>query len=137
MKSIPTPALVSLHKALETELKSREDLTPGTYIVSDSVSLDLNGSVVVNEREQYTPTVSIPTKVTLALFMRYSGITGQHALDALEKAMTEAVKLDKKAHKLIAELATLDKCEEKVASMLGELPKCERKGKTLVHVEVT
>lgn len=137
MKSIPTTALVALHKALETELKTREDLVPGTYIVSDSVSLDLKGSVVVNERELYTPTISIPLKVTLALFMRYSGITGQHALDALEKAMTESLKLDKKAQKSIIELTTLDKCEEKITAMLGELPKSERKGKTLVHVEVT
>jgi len=136
LKDINTTTLVSLVKALETELKSREDLAPGIHTVSDSVNLELRGSVEVNESETYTPTISIPLKVTMALFVRYSGITGAAALNALEKAMSEALTLDKKAQKLISELAVLDQAEEKVTAMLGELPKAERKGKTFVKVEV-
>jgi hypothetical protein len=136
MNKINTATLVSLAKALDTELKSREDLAPGIHAVSDSVNLTLSGSVEVNEPETYTPTINIPLKVTMALFVRYSGITGAAALKALEKAMSEALTLDKKAVKLISELAVLEQAEEKVTAMLGELPKAERKGKTFVKVEV-
>ena len=135
MKSINTAALVAAQKAIATELKSRADMEPDTYIVTDTLTLDLKGSIVVNPEEKYTPTISIPLKVTLALFVRYSGITGAAALSALEKAMAEALTLGDKAEESVRELADIAQAEKKVKAMLGELPKDTRKGKTIVKVE--
>ena len=135
MKSINTPALVAAHKALATEIKSRADMEPDTYIVADTLTLDLKGSIVVNPEEKYTPTISIPLKVTLALFVRYSGITGAAALNALEKAMKEALTLGDKAEESVREIADITQAEKKIKKMLAELPKETRKGKTLIEVE--
>ena len=135
MKSINTPALVAAHKALAAEIKSRADLSPNTYSVDDTLTLDLKGTIVVNPEEKYTPTISIPLKVTLALFVRYSGITGAVALNALEKAMSEALDLGDKAEENVRELADIAQAEKKVKKMIGELPKATRSGKTLIKVE--
>jgi hypothetical protein len=138
MSTVNTLALICAQKAIADELKKRDGLEPGTYnVVDESVNVSMSGLCEVNVPEMFTPTVEIPLKVSLALFMRYSGITGQHALNALERAMTEALTLGVKGEKTIVECATLDKYEEKVKVMLGELPKKERKGKTLVKVKAT
>jgi hypothetical protein len=135
MKSISTKTLEAAKKAISSELKVREDLTPGSYIVDEELHLKLDGSVTVNEPEKYIPTVSIPVKATLALFVRYSGITGDRALAALEMAMTEALKLGDKAEEHIVEIAMLDNAEKKVKKMLGDLPKVDRAGKTIIKVK--
>ena len=137
ISSINTLALVCAAKSIADELDKRDGMEPGTYTVDESVHIGMQGTYEVNPVEWITPTTSIPMKVTLALFMRYSGITGQIALDALEKAMAEALKIGVKGEKTIAECATLDKYEEKVKLMLGELPKKSRKGKTFVKVKAT
>jgi hypothetical protein len=134
MKNLNTLTLRTLAKAIETELKSRTDIQPGTYKVNEELNISLAASIVQNGEEEYTPTISIPTKVTLALFVRYSGITGDAALSALQRAMTEAVKIGEKAEESVSELADIKAAEKKVKKMLGELPKDKRKGKCLIDV---
>lgn len=123
--------------------KARKDLDPGTYEVDAHVEMDVSGVVNVSEDESYTPTVSIPLKVTMALFMRYTGVTGEHAHAALMKAMTDALEIenlsskDKKAAvEAIEELADLEAAEAKVRSGLDDLPKKNRKGKVNVSAEI-
>jgi glycine cleavage system protein P-like pyridoxal-binding family len=134
MKNINTIALRSLAKAIAEEIKERAEIQPGTYKVSEELNISLDAVVTQNGEEEYTPTISIPTKVTLALFVRYSGITGQAALDALQRAMTEAVKLGEKAEESVSEMANIKEAEAKVKKMLGKLPKDKRKGKCLIEV---
>ena len=135
MKNIATKTLAAAKKAIDSEIKTREDLVPGSYNITEELHLNLEGSIVVNEKEKYTPTISIPVKATLALFVRYSGITGDRALAALEQAMLEASKLGDKAEKHILEIAMLEAAEKKVKKMLGDLPKATRAGKTIINVE--
>ena len=129
LSNVSTLTLTAAVKALGDEIKSRDDLDPGSYSVNDSLSFTLVGNVSVNGKETYIPTIAIPLKVTMALFVRYSGITGDRALQALEQAMSEALTLGEKGESHVAEVAMLDKAEEKVKLMLGELPKKTRKGK--------
>jgi hypothetical protein len=63
-------------------------------------------------------------------------VTGDRALLALEKALSESVNVDEKSEAYIAALADLKPAEEKVKVMLGKLPKAEREGKTTITVKV-
>lgn len=139
ISNISTLALKAMIKAMQDELKNRTEdkLTVGTHIVCQNLNLDLNGTVEVNPDEMYTPTTHIPQKAAFALFVRYSGITADRALDALCQAMTEAHNLGKDADDLVAEVADLKKAEKKVKEMLGKLPKEKRDGKVFVNVKVT
>lgn len=112
----------------------RDSVTPGTYEVDEVVAFRVTGTVKVGEDETYTPTTSVPTKAALALFMRYAGVTGPHAMEALARAMREAAALgtDAKAAKIIAEMHDVDATEAKVIASLEALPKATRKGKVSV-----
>ena len=135
MKNVSTIALLALSKAIASEIKNREDPEVGTHKVSEKLTFEVEGSVQKCEDETYTPTVDIPLKVTLALFVRYSGITGDAALNALERAMSEALALGEKGEKKVSEVAEIDRAMSKVVSMLGELPRKTRKGKTNVKAK--
>lgn len=136
--------VAALAKCLEKEAKAgREGLAPGDYKIDAEVTLGVRGSVAVSADEEYTATTHIPLKPTLALFMRYSGITGQAALDALVRAMNDALALDalpakerKTAEASIRELADLDAAEERVLAGLAAMPTATRKGKVVVKAKV-
>jgi len=134
----------ALGKALDKQAKKqRDDLTPGEHEVEGEITLSYSGTVKVSEDESYTPTTSIPLKVALALFLRYSGVTGPTARDALIKAMTEALEIERLSGKekraaveAIREVADLDAAEEAVRKGLAELPEATRKGKVSAKVTV-
>jgi len=140
-----TPAVLA---ALAAELaKSAKDgrimLDVGEHSVHAEVTLAIDGSVTVSEDEIYTPTTSIPLKLALALTIRYAGITGPLAMNALVRAMTEALTIDaltgkakKTAEAAISELADLDAAEARVLAGLAELPKKSRMGKVKVVAKV-
>lgn len=135
MKNISLLSLLAVSKLVETEIKARgERPNVGRHTVSDEVRIGVDGTVNVSADEEYTPTVKIPLKVAFALFVRYSGITGEHALNALQKAMSEALTLDEEAQEKIAEIAVLDAAQQKVSDMLGSLPKAKRSGKVTIKV---
>jgi len=136
--------LAALANILGKDAKGgRENLEPGEYNIDAEVTLSVKGGIEVLEDESYTPTVKIPHKLAMALFIRYSGVTGPAAMNALVKAMTEALAIEalegkakKAAVKAISEVADLDAAEEVVAKGLGELPKESRAGKVIVNASV-
>ena len=122
---------------------ARKDLEVGRHEVEAQVVVSLTGTVQVKEDLEYTPTTSIPHKATMALFMRYAGITGPNAMKALVRALSESMEigqLGKKAQAsrlaAIQELADLDAAEAMVRKGLGELPKATRNGAVTAKVEV-
>lgn len=94
------------------------------------------GNVIINDDEQYIPTVKVPVKTVLALFMRYSGVTGPHALTLLERAMTLAVLLGDKGEDAIKDFVDLDEQEKAIKAMFANLPKATRSGKVLASLSV-
>ena len=124
--------LLALNSATAKLAKQvRSDVAPGTYEVDEVVAFRVTGTVKVSEDETYVPTTSVPTKAALALFMRYAGCTGPHAMEALARAMREAAELgtDAKAAKVVAEMHDVDATMAKVVASLEALPPATRKGK--------
>lgn len=145
MKALLNVALLTaLAKTLDKQARDlRENLLPGEYPVDEKVTLDVHGTVKVFEDHPYKPTTSIPLKVALALFIRYSGATGPNALHALMRAMREALEIEtlptkerKAAIEKIRELANLDEAEALVREGLSELPPQIRKGKVTVSASI-
>ncbi|MCH8312582.1 MAG: hypothetical protein IID17_06315 [Nitrospinae bacterium] len=127
----------------EKAAAARQELEVGVHSVEAQVVVSLTGQVEVKEDLEYTPTTSIPHKATMALFMRYAGITGPAALKALVRALTESMEiaqLGKKAKEdrlaAIRELADLETAEAAVREGLAALPKATRNGAVTATVEV-
>jgi hypothetical protein len=137
--------LTALGKALEKEAKEvRGELKPGDHVVEGEVTLCYTGTVNILEDETYTPTIAVPFKTALALFVRYAGITREAAMEGLVKAMKEAMETEKltgkkkkEAVEAIRELADLAEAEERVREGLAELPKETRNGKVTVRMAIT
>lgn len=128
---------LALAKAAEKRGKvARKDVAAGKYPIDTVVSLHLSGMVTVEPDGKYTPTTSIPWKTALALFVRYSGITREHALQTLTLAMREALTSDEEAEELISAFADLDEAAERVQEALSELPEQPRKGKVRAQVKI-
>ena len=144
MENLNALTLTALAATLTKAAKARRnELTTGTHEIAETVTLEVNGEVRVLEGETYTPTADIPIKVALALFCRYAGVTGPAAMDALTRAMTEALAIDglkgkakKNAYAAIGELANLDAAEKRVRAGLDALPTKSRNGKVSASVEV-
>jgi hypothetical protein len=125
--------LLGLSKLIEKEAKlARPHVDAGEYDIDTIVHLHVSGTLDVGEDEQYTPTAKIPWKATMALFLRYAGVTREHAMASLVLAMQEALKTDAKAAELVAALADLDEAEALVQAGLDDLPKESRAGKVSV-----
>lgn len=134
--NLVTQALIS-NVVTKAAKKDRKGLEPGKYEVDEEITLRVKGTVKVGVDGTKTPTHRIPMLETLALFMRYSGVTGGSALKALEKAMAEALSMDKEAREAIAEVADLKAAEKAVRATLEALPKTPRKGSVTVSGSVT
>jgi len=136
--------LTALSKELGKKAKKvRGDLKPGEHEIEGEVTLAYQGIVNVLVDEKYIPTVDIPLKVALALFVRYAGITREAAIEALIKAMTKALEIEKlkgkereRAIEAIREIADLDAAEKTVRDGLEKLPEKTRAGKVIAKVEV-
>lgn len=78
-------------KTLKNELaEAREGLEPGTHTV-DPFTLTFDGGVLkVGADSTRAATASLLNEATLALFIRYSGITREAAMATLRKAALEA-----------------------------------------------
>ena len=136
--------VTALAKVLTKEAKDRRSqIEPGEYNLLDQVTLDVSGTLRVGEDHDYQPTTSIPLKVALALFVRYSGATGQNAMNALVRAMGEALEIEAMPKKekttaieAIRELADLEEAEQTVRTGLALLPPRPRKGTVTVKATV-
>lgn len=144
LHSMESPVTAALANALgKLAKKGRSDLAAGEHELDATVTLHVTGTVKVGEDEDYIPTASIPLKATLALFMRYAGVTGPVAMKALVKAMNEAHAIsllsdkEKKTRlEAIREIADLDEAEVAVNKQLGALDEKTRVGKVNVKVVV-
>lgn len=123
--------------------KNRENLAAGEHDLDTEITLAIKGTVKVSEDEEYTPTIKVPHKLALALFIRYAGVTGEAAVKALTKAMAEALEIEKlsgpdkkNALKAIGEVADLEAAEKRLDAALFELPKASRVGKVNVKAAV-
>lgn len=115
----------------ENATELRGELRPGTYELDEQVVVHVKGTLTVSEDETYKATTSVPMKSVLALFMHYSGVTGDAATSALEKAMAAAMSgdLDKDVE-ILSKIKDIDaraKAVAKVAAMA--VPTATRKGK--------
>jgi hypothetical protein len=126
--------LLGLSKAIEKLAKdqdAREAVKPGAYNLDQEVVVHLKGSLKVGEDSEYIPTTSIPYKTAFALFLRYSGVTREAGMQALVKAMTEAIKLGVEgveSQELVAAMADLAEAEKTVQAGLDALPKKTKLG---------
>lgn len=136
---------LALSKQLESLAKDMRDAVgPGEYEFEHHVSLVVKGKMTVDEDTMATPSNKIPWKTALALFMRYAGITGDHAQKALIKAMKEAADIEKlpdkakkkKASEILRESTDLNEAEEKVQDALKTLKKVPRRGAVRPKVSV-
>jgi len=121
-------ALERVTKQAAKAAKAREEVAAGDYKFDTVLTFNLKGELRVAEDFEWTPTVSIPIKETLALFMRYCGATREAAMAGLMRAMKEAHELEEKGETCIAELADLKEMEKQVVESLGQLPKELKKG---------
>jgi hypothetical protein len=126
MNPTTTLALAKLSEKLAERVRS--DVKPGVYVLEDMVTLLVKGTLTVGAETEYQPTTSIPWKKTLALFVRYSGITREAALSALVRAMREALDSGEEASDLVSALADLDDAEVQVQKSLDQLPAQNRLG---------
>ena len=126
--------LLGLSKAIEKLAKTeaaREGCAPGAYQIDQEVVVHLSGSIKIGDDSEYTPTTSIPYKTAMALFLRYSGITGPAAMTALVKAMTDAIQLGAEGEEsveMVAGIADLAEAEATVQAGLNKLPKKTKLG---------
>ena len=130
---------IALNKAIkEKDVKTaRNNLAVGQFDVDFLARI--KGSLNVNHDEPYIPTIHIPLKATLALFIRYCGVTRDAAEAALIRAMTEALNHDQKGEDtILAEMEeqVIEACMERVTALTSALPPQTRKGKVLSNLTV-
>lgn len=134
--------MIVLTKAIEErEAKAaRSELLEETTYPVD-LTVRIMGLLKVGKDYTTKPTVSVPLKSALALFIRYSGITRDAAKAVLTRAMTEALNESLSTSETVADavnddIAIVDDCLEQVAEMMGQLPRQPRKGVITTELEV-
>lgn len=126
-----------LHVAIAKLLKETPDLPVGTVTVDETVTLKVKATIKRNKDGEYTPTVSIPLKATLALLLAKMGFQRDRAAELLVEAMTEALNEDRLGEETISErLADIDTAMERVQAITAALPKETRKGAVTVKGSV-
>lgn len=132
--------LFGLDKAIGKLIKTesvRDSLPVGKHQVNGTLTLHVQGTITVGEDFEWVPTVSIPYKTAFALFVRYSGITREAAVDSMVKAMKEALTTEAEAKDLMENIADLEKAERIVQAGLEAMPKQPKKGAVTAKVTVT
>ena len=116
---------------------ARNGLGIGRHEVDFTVRV--RGSMVVGADTNKIPTVSIPMKETLALFIRYCGITREAAMAILERAMNDALEQGPQGAGAIAEaLPMIAEIEASIVNpLLARLPKTPVKGAVRTNLEFT
>ncbi len=139
-------ALAKLVKKAAVD-KARPSLKPG--IVDIDVAVHIKGTITVGEDYDTAPTVSIPLKETLALFIVYSGLaSSQVAMDNLVKALYGAIELSGKGKGAILEAAengTISASTSMITAamqmveddLIKKLPRDYRSGAVTTQLRVT
>lgn len=126
--------LLAISKLAKKGAAVRSNITPGQYNVDFNVSI--KGTINVGEDYESTPTVRVPTKAALALFVKRMGFQRDEAIQILTSVMTEAVVMDKKASDLLLQDGLYDEAMNKVKEALSTLPKQVNKGKVTHKLEL-
>jgi hypothetical protein len=115
---------------------ARGVLTPGQYAVDTTVRV--TGTVKVGADYDTAPTVSIPLKETLALFIHRCGVTREAAIVALREAMAEAIAVDGKGQGALSEtMPIVNETMARVESdIIAHLPRQNRKGAVTTKLNV-
>lgn len=130
--SLSPVELLALSKAVKAD---RDAVTQGTYEVDFLVRV--HGTMSVAPDTQKVPTVSIPLKEVLALFVARSGATREASLKLLAECLTDALSKGTAGCGAIAETADIDKVfEDQVAALTASLPKTPVKGAVKAKLSV-
>ena len=128
-------------KGFKADKQARQQVAPGEHQVDALVRV--TGTVKVGEDYTTVPTVSIPMKETLALFIRYCGVTREAAIAALHRAADESIAATGKGAGAIAEALPFveEVLKDVQREVLDGLPRQPRKGavniKGITFEEVT
>ena len=115
---------------------AREGVVAGTYDIDMTVRLV--GTVEVLEDTDKKPTVSIPMKEVLALFVARSGCTREASVKLLRECMTEALLHGVKGEGAVEAAADIAKEHKKVVEeMLESLPRTFVAGAVKADIEAT
>jgi hypothetical protein len=113
---------------------AREGVVAGTYDIDMTVRLV--GSVVVAEDTDKKPTVSIPLKEVLALFVARSGCTREASVKLLRECMTDALLHGVTGEGAVAAAADIAKeYKAVVEDMLAGLPRTFVAGAVKADIE--
>jgi hypothetical protein len=114
-------------KGFKADRNARQQVATGEHEVNTLVHIQ--GTVKVAKDYTTVPTVSIPLKETLALFIHYCGCTREAALTALHRAASEAIDATGKGKgSLEAAIPVVEEGLKRVMEELDELPRQDRKG---------
>jgi hypothetical protein len=112
-------------------------LTPGKHEIDETITLHVAGIITKSPDEDYIPTIAIPHKTVLALFVEKMGAVSSNVQEMLRVAMTEALSLGEDAEEKVSEkIKNLDNAAAQVTALLGTLPKKTRSGKTVCKITV-
>jgi hypothetical protein len=129
---------VALNNAVPKQIATaaRAQVLPGQHPVD--MHLSIKGFVRIGEDHSKTPTVSIPLKEAMALFIKYMGITREHAVSKLMQAMTDALAHGPQGRGAIAAEVSMinDIIDGIVEPQLKLLPKTPVKGTVTAQLQV-
>jgi hypothetical protein len=113
---------------LKADDGARDALAAGTYEVDELVHV--HGTLTVGKDYETTPTVSLPVKEILALFVARAGFTREHTMALLVDCVSDAI--DKSGHgagEVASKVEAVDEYLEAIKKdVLAKLPKVPRKG---------
>ena len=111
----------------------RLDLEPGHHYFDEVLTIRVSGTVEKKDDQYVAPTTSFPTILTLALFWQKCGVTGDHALNLLKEAITEAMAngtdMDGEIAARVKDVEQAVKTVKK--DLIAKLPKQKRAGRVV------
>lgn len=123
---------LALSKAVKAE---RDAVEVGEHHVD--VTVRITGTLSVAKDTEKTPTVSIPLKEVLALFIARSGCTREASIALLRECMTEALADGTKGVGAVDAAADIDACwKDEVSKLTASLPKTPVKGAVKAKLSV-
>ena len=135
ISSIEKIALSKVIAAAELK-KERDALVVGKHDID--LTIRVTGSITVAADTEKAPTVSIPVKEVLALFIARAGITRESSIKLLQECLTDALKESSKGQGAIEEAAIIDDEFDKAVSELTKaLPKTPVKGAVKANLNIT
>ncbi len=98
----------------------------------------ITGTINIAEDTEKVPTVSIPVKEVLALFIARAGITREASVTLLRSALTDALLAGSKGQGAIAGVTEIDQIfKDIVSDVTKSLPKTPVAGRVDTKLEVT